>query len=161
MKTQLYTLALIASLVSTGMLAGIFFTWTNAVTPGIGRLSDLEYLTAFKAMNRAILNPTFFVVFFLPLFSIPLSALLAPPVAGKLPGYLIAAALLHIAGCLCVTMFGNVPLNERLEQAPLETLTAGELKLLRSVMEENWNLQNLVRTIVTTGTFLLLISIQL
>ena len=36
---------------STGLMAGIFFTWTNAVTPGIGKLKDIEYLGALQAMN--------------------------------------------------------------------------------------------------------------
>jgi uncharacterized membrane protein len=32
----------------TGLLAGVFFTWTNAVTTGIGRLNDVSYLKAFS-----------------------------------------------------------------------------------------------------------------
>ena len=31
----------------TGVMAGIFFTWSNAVMPGIGKLGDLEFLHAF------------------------------------------------------------------------------------------------------------------
>ena len=47
----------------TGLMAGIFFTWTNAVKPGISKLRDLEYLKSFQSMNRVILNIPFKLLF--------------------------------------------------------------------------------------------------
>ena len=41
MKTETIILAL--AILLTGLMAGIFFTWSNAVKPGIGKLSDIEY----------------------------------------------------------------------------------------------------------------------
>ena len=61
MKTQ--TIILASAILFTGLMAGIFFTWSNAVKPGIGKLSDLEYLKAFQSMNRVILNNAFRLVF--------------------------------------------------------------------------------------------------
>ena len=52
----------------TGLSAGLCFTWSNAITPGIGRLDDLGYLNAFKQLNRSIINPLFIIVFFGPFF---------------------------------------------------------------------------------------------
>ena len=54
MKTE--TIILAMAILLTGLMAGIFFTWSNAVKPGIGKLSDLEYLRALQSMNRVILN---------------------------------------------------------------------------------------------------------
>ena len=48
----------------TGLAAGLFYSWSVSVTPGIGRLGDKEYLAAFQAMNRAIINPVFMLCFF-------------------------------------------------------------------------------------------------
>ena len=59
-------------IVLTGLSAGLCFTWTNAVTPGIGRLDDLGFLQSFQQMNRTILNPIFFIAFtneFIPLIN--------------------------------------------------------------------------------------------
>ena len=42
------TIINVISIISTGMMAGIFFTWTNAVKPGIGKLDNLSYLKAFQ-----------------------------------------------------------------------------------------------------------------
>ena len=61
MKTE--TIILAIAILFTGLMAGIFFTWSNAVKPGIGKLSDIEYLTALQSMNRVILNNTFKLVF--------------------------------------------------------------------------------------------------
>jgi len=74
MKMQLIVLFL--ATMSTGLMAGIFFTWTNAVTPGIGKLKDIEYLSALQSMNRVILNPAFYLVFICPILTLPLTTIL-------------------------------------------------------------------------------------
>ena len=58
-------------------MSGIFFTWTNAVKPGIGKLDNITYLNAFKSMNKVILIPLFFIVFILPILTIPISTYLS------------------------------------------------------------------------------------
>ncbi|WP_103867387.1 hypothetical protein [Aquimarina sp. I32.4] len=60
---RIETIILMIAIVSTGGMAGIFFTWSNAVKPGIGKLTDLEYLKALQSMNRVILNTTFRIIF--------------------------------------------------------------------------------------------------
>ena len=50
---------LIITAVFTGLMAGLFYSWSISVTPGIARLVDKEYLASFQAMNRAIINPLF------------------------------------------------------------------------------------------------------
>ena len=49
MKTESMILA--SAILLTGLMAGIFFTWSNAVKPGIGKLSDIEYLRSLQSMN--------------------------------------------------------------------------------------------------------------
>jgi uncharacterized membrane protein len=52
MKTETIILAFAIAL--TGIMAGIFYTWSHAVKPGIRNLIYLEYLRGFKSMNRVI-----------------------------------------------------------------------------------------------------------
>ena len=61
MKSETIILAL--AILLTGLMAGIFFTWSNAVKPGIGKLSDIEYIVALQSMNRVILNNAFKIIF--------------------------------------------------------------------------------------------------
>ena len=69
MEFSVNTITTISTILLTGLSAGLCFTWTNAITPGIGRLDDLGYLQSFQEMNRAIINPIFLIVFFGPFFS--------------------------------------------------------------------------------------------
>ncbi|MFH6943521.1 hypothetical protein ACHRV1_25420 [Flavobacterium aquidurense] len=61
--TDTKTITLLLATLFTGLLAGVFFTWGNAVVAGIGRLDDTNYLKEFHNMNRSILNPLFYLIF--------------------------------------------------------------------------------------------------
>ena len=66
MEITIQNIVFIVLILLTGLSAGLCFTWTNTVTTGLAQLDDFGYLSAFQQMNRTILNPTFFVVFFGP-----------------------------------------------------------------------------------------------
>jgi uncharacterized membrane protein len=59
---------------------------------------------------------------------------------------LLAASLVYIGGVLCVTMFGNVPLNEALDKFDTSSATAAEIAARRAAFEIPWNKLHLVRT---------------
>lgn len=63
MELKFKMIVLLTGILSTGLTAGLCFTWSNAVTPGIGRLDNLTFLKSFQAMNRAIINGKFMIVF--------------------------------------------------------------------------------------------------
>ncbi len=141
----------------TGLSAGLCFTWSNSITPGIGKLNDLGYLMSFQQMNRAILNPFFFIVFFGP-FILGMYNLYVFINAPKTIIWLLIAALaIYFFGVLLVTIFGNVPLNEILDKTELTSANSIELKNLRSVFETKWNRLHLVRTISSIISFIILI----
>jgi len=56
-----------------------------------------------------------------------------------------------------VTIFGNVPLNQRLEAFGLTTTTPDKYKALRDSFEKPWNRLNYVRTLASAATLLLTI----
>lgn len=151
-------IAIITAVLSTGMMAGIFFTWSNAVKPGIGKLDDMIYLSALQSMNRVILNPLFYIVFILPILFLPISTALnfgAKEVFHvKL---LFAATIVYWSGAFLVTLFGNIPLNELLNNTHLERLSMEELSKLRVRIENKWNTFNVIRTISSCIAFILVI----
>ena len=151
-------ISLFMATISTGLMAGIFFTWTNAVTPGIGKLKDIEYLGALQAMNRVILNPAFYVLFICPVLTLPLATLLNynsdPALVFKL---LLVASIIYLAGSFLVTIVGNIPINNLLHRSKLEKFSLENAKDLRSEIEEKWNTFNLIRTITSFIAFILLL----
>ena len=157
MDFSIHSITTLSSLLLTGLAAGLCFTWANAVTPGIGRLSDLNYLQAFQEMNRAIINPLFLIVFFGPFLSHAVHLFFYWNEPGPIKGILLLAAISYLAGVLFVTIFGNVPLNEILERTDLQKATSSELKALRLSFEAKWNAYHQIRTAGSLLSFILLI----
>ncbi|MDF0716400.1 DUF1772 domain-containing protein [Muricauda sp. 334s03] len=157
MEFHINTIITISTVLLTGLTAGLCFTWTNAVTPGIGRLDDLRYLQSFQEMNRAIINPLFLVVFFGPLFGHAGNVYLNGNQPNTIFWMFFAAGILYIVGVVIVTILGNVPLNELLESTDLQTSSPEKLGALRNNFENKWNRLHLIRTIASTLSFILLI----
>lgn len=156
MEINFKVIVFILSILFTGLTAGLCFTWSNAVTPGIGRLDDLSYLKAFQSMNRAIINGQFMVVFMGPTILLFLNAYLFRS-NNTVFWLFIAAAALFFMGVGLVTVFGNVPLNEILEASNLEVLSKIELQELRSLFEQPWNRRHTIRTLSSIISFLFLV----
>lgn len=157
MELSINTITLFLAILLTGLAAGLCFTWTNAITPGIGQLDNLGYLRSFQKMNRAILNPLFFTVFFGPFFMIMLSAILYKKASPQLFWMILITGGIYFVGVATVTIFGNVPLNETLDKTDLMASSAQELKVLRKQFEGPWNRLHLIRTITSAISFGLLI----
>jgi len=155
---MMQTIILFLATLSTGLMAGIFFTWTNAVTPGIGKLNDIEYLNALQSMNRVILNPAFYLVFFGAVLLLPLAAALNyRSVPNTIFWLLVLAAVIYLIGSFFVTVFGNIPLNNLLDKTNLNVISPEDATNLRKSIETKWNNFNLIRTITSAISFMILI----
>jgi uncharacterized membrane protein len=156
MKTQ--TIILVTSIFLTGLMAGIFFTWSNAVKPGIGKLNDIDYLSALQSMNRVILNSLFLIVFIGTIISVALVPVFHFHIYPKnIFWLLILIVIIYLVGVFSVTVFGNIPLNEILDKRNLSVMNPNDLSLLRDSIENRWNNFNLIRSISSALSFLLLI----
>lgn len=138
----------------TGLSAGLCFTWGNAVTPGIGKLDDLGFLMAFQQMNRVIINPTFFFVFIGPFFLGIINLFLSKNTNGVVWWLLLGSVILYGLGVILVTVLGNVPLNEMIDQYALETLDKNQLNALREAFENKWNRFHVIRMVSAIVSFI-------
>jgi len=157
MELNLESFVILITTVLTGLTAGLCFTWTNAITPGIGLLDDLGFLQAFQAMNRAIINPTFVLVFFGPAIGHLIAVYLKRQSLDLTFWLFLAAAVLFIFGVVFITLFKNVQLNEILDKTDLAAATLEELKALREKFENPWNRWHLIRTISSLLSLVLLL----
>ena len=156
MKSETIILAL--AILLTGLMAGIFFTWSNAVKPGIGKLSDIEYLRALQSMNRVILNNAFKIIFLGAIIAVALVPIFYFNLYPRNIFWLFVFTLIiYWIGVFGVTVSGNIPLNEILDKTNLESITSEEIKILRKSIEVKWNNFNLIRSISSGITFILLI----
>jgi len=150
-------IATILLVLLTGLSAGLCFTWSNAITSGIGRLDDFGYLSAFQQMNRSIINPLFIIVFFGPFFLGLVNIYLFKNASSPMIWLLMVGIAFYFFGVLLVTIFGNVPLNEVLDKTDLGISSFDDLKQLRNQFEDKWNRLHLIRTVTSIVSFLILI----
>lgn len=139
---------LAAATVLTGLSAGLFVTFSYAIMPGLRRTGDSTFVQAMRAINSAILNPVFALVFG--------GAFVATAAAlvvcwGESPRLWVIAGLALYIGVLVVTLVVNVPLNGALEAG------AGSPATARSAFEDSWVRWNHVRSVVATVSFACLV----
>ena len=131
------TAVLAVSLITNGLLAGLFFVFSCAICPGFRRMDDRSYVRAFRAINRTILNVWFLSVF----CAAPLTAVAS---AIMIIGWLVAGAACSVL-TFVITAAGNVPLNRALEVAPADT--EQQQCRARQDFEARWNTWNHARTL--------------
>lgn len=153
----MFKLLVIISVLLLGLIAGLFYSYSCSVNPGLGRLADTEYLRAMQSINKAILNPWFFIIFIGTLLLLPLSTWLAYKSTGTDQTFylLLAASIVYTVGVFGVTGMGNVPLNEGLARFNIEGATLQEINAQRHAFESPWNRLNLVRTCANLLSLLL------
>ncbi len=149
---------LLTTLIITGLSAGLWYAWAVSVIPGTKKVTDITYLETMQHINRAILNPWFFIVFFGPLIGMVASGIIQYNVAINSTFWLMVAALAtYLIGTFGVTALGNVPLNDSLDVVKLNTLTMKDLESVRVGYEVPWNRLHMVRTAFSVISFVLLL----
>lgn len=144
-----------ASLVLTGLSAGLFFGWSVSVIPGTQKVDDLSYLNTMQSINREILNPGFFIVFFGSIIALGLSTYFTYPVSTTGFSTLLIATLMYLVGSLGVTGMGNVPLNNELEALKLAALSSQEITAFRQYYESRWNKLHQCRMLFSVLSFII------
>lgn len=147
--------ALVAAVLSTGLIAGVFYAYAISVMPALGRLDDRTLVSVMQKINVVIINPWFMIGF---LGTVGFSALAAVLHLGRehratLVWVGIALALNVIA--FAVTIAFNVPLNVALEAAGDPAAVTG-LAAVRAEFEAGWVRYNVIRAVLHTLAFLVL-----
>lgn len=158
MEFNIRNIVLFASVVTTALSAGLFYAWVISVIPGTKKISDQAYLETMQSINREIINPGFFIIFFGALILLICCSYLQFKVRVDTVFYLVlSATLIYAIGTIGTTMFGNVPLNNMVEVIDLSVFTADDYRSAREAYEEKWNNLNLVRTIAGLVSFVLIL----
>lgn len=92
---------------ASGLMAGLFFAFSTAVMPGLADLPAEQARAAMRRINVRIQNPVFLLVFAGNVIPCGIEVFHGRVVGG----------LLYVLGSFLLTMFVNVPMNNRLEQA--------------------------------------------
>lgn len=154
MDISIKSITLFSAVLLTGLSAGLFYAWAVSVIPGTKRVPDHIYLETMQSINRAILNPAFFLVFFGSLILLAISTVQHYQ-QGLTFWVLLAASLTYLIGTFGVTGLGNVPLNDALDVLELGELSLDLKTRTRQQYELKWNRLHMIRTVFAVLSFLI------
>ena len=155
--------SLLLSTLFCSLVAGLLFAFAIVVMPGIAKLTDKEYLLAFKHMDGIIQNnhPLFVLVWAGSILTVIVTFVLGMMDLSGSQIYLLAcASALYLLGVQLPTFRFNIPLNNSLQNLDIEALKENEAALSRTHFETPWNRWNRIRTvnaIVAVAMMLLLL----
>lgn len=149
----LFFLTLLAAL-GCGLMAGLFFAFSNFVIKALARLPPESGIAAMQAINVAVLNPLFMTVF-LGTAAACLFLVVYALVRWQSPGTvcLLAGSSLYLIGNYMVTIAFNVPKNNVL--AHIDATKSEAVGTWRDYIID-WTRWNHVRTITALAAAALL-----
>ena len=164
MEISLTNIVLVVGSVLTALQAGLMYDFNVDTIPALRSINSKAHITMMQAINEKIENPVFFLSFFGTVLLLPLAAILHR--GDPQFGWLVAAAVLQIAGNFGVTVLGNIPLNKQFAIIDPEQLSESEADQHRKEFQgpgTRWMRLHTVRTLssiaATTILFLVALSI--
>lgn len=140
---------LVAAVVTSGLLAGVYLLYAHTVMPALRDLPDEPAVVAFAALDRRIVNPVFMATAFL---GAPVLTAAATAASWSQPArwWAAAALVLHLVATV-VTARVHLPRN-----AAVKAQVGGEGRYAATTArialdEPTWVRWNLVRVVVTVA----------
>lgn len=152
MLDMLRSATLVAATLTTGLFAGLFYTFAVSVMLGLRQVDDRTFVDAMQQINVATENGWFFASFLgAPLLAALATALhLSPGNRHALP-WIVTGFALAVAAVI-ITVAVNVPLNDALVAAG-EPGQIADLAAVRSNFEAAWVRWNVARVVTSTAAF--------
>lgn len=106
------------SAIGTGLMAGVYFTFSAFVMGALGNIAPAAGIAAMQSINAVILRSAFMPLFFgTTVISLALAVLGVLRWQSAGAPALVLAGILYVVGMFVVTAAFNVPLNNRLAAA--------------------------------------------
>jgi uncharacterized membrane protein len=156
MTDEVITVGTAAAAVGCALVAGLMFAFSTSVMPALRRRPDGEGIATMQAMNSAILNPLFGLMFVGTAVLCLVLATTAPFTTEQSDATLRAiGGALYVVGPFGVTMTVNVPMNNAVDA--LDPASAQGGTYWRRTYLPRWTAWNHVRALLGTAASVLLI----
>jgi len=144
----LYVIAFLA--LWSAVVGGVFSAFSEFIMKALMRSAPAAGIEAMQQINKTVI-PTQFVagIFIISIASVALAVFSFDRFDGLARFSLIAAAALYVTSVFLMTLFGNVPMNNRL--ARLDHTTA-EAETYWRQYGRNWTRLNHIRTLGSIAT---------
>lgn len=159
MESYIKSFILFGSVILTGLSAGLFYAWSVSIIPGTQKLDDPTYLETMQSINRAILNPSFFLIFFGSVLFLSIASIYQFHISKITFWLMLTASIFYLLGTVGVTALGNVPLNDQLDLLKLTEINSDKITAFRKFYETKWNRLHLIRTAFAVTSFVLAVLV--
>ena len=142
----------VLAVTGAGVVTGLLFAFSNFVMRALADLPNEYGMFAMQRVNETIINPIFLALFFgTPVFCflIAIRAFQYLDASGSL--FLLIGAVAYLIGPFGITMFFNVPLNNKLARA--EASVADEVW---PDYQKRWQTWNHIRTYIGVASIAML-----
>lgn len=150
----LFIILIFLCALGSGLMAGVFFAFSNFVMSALARVAPAEGIRAMQAINITVLNPLFLSIF----MGTGVAAIAAMVIAlvGWHGGstYTLLGSGIYLLGSILVTMRRNVPLNNALARVT-QADALGEA-IWKNYLRD-WMRWNHVRTIACAAALIMFI----
>ena len=163
MESEFFVFALLLAILLCALVSGLLLGFAVVVMPGIAKLSDKDFLLAFKHMDGIIQKnqPLFMLVWVGSIISVLASVILGTMnLSGQEALLLWIGCGWYLVGVQLPTIAFNIPLNNTIQAIKIDKLNELELTNSRVNFEAKWNRWNRIRTIngiVAVSAFLWLL----
>ena len=163
MESEFFVFALVLAILLCTLVSGLLFGFAVVVMPGVAKLSDRDFLLAFKHMDGIIQNnqPLFMLVWVGSILSVLVSVILGTmDLSGQEAVLLWIGCGWYLLGVQLPTIVFNIPLNNTIQALEIDKLNESELTNSRVNFEVKWNRWNKIRTangILAVSVFLWLL----
>ncbi len=150
---QLIPIVGTTALLGCALIGGVFFAFSSFVMKALARVPSSEGIAAMQSINVVVINPSFLGAFMgTAVLSLGVVGLALVRWSHPAAMFFLGGAVFYVVGTFLVTMFGNVPLNDRLAAVSATDPAA------RDVWDhylDRWTMWNHVRTVAAMVAALL------
>lgn len=144
-----------ATLLLTGLVAGVFFAYSVSVMIGLDAVRPDQAIATMRSINEKIQNPVFLVTFLLtPVAAAVTGVLLLVPGHRTAGIVFLLAAACYVLGALVPSFAVNIPMNDALDRVTVPSALDAAAHVW-SDYSSRWTLWNHVRTVSSAVALLL------
>jgi uncharacterized membrane protein len=147
-------IVIVLATLAVGLLAGLFYSFTVAVMPGLAGADARTFVQAMQQINVAIVNPWFLFSFLGAPLLVALACVLFVLGGNRAPLPWLLLALVFAIATFVITSALNIPLNNALEAARHDPSALAAPAGTRAAFETTWVRWNNIRTLTSTAALL-------
>lgn len=149
--TSLALSLLIAATLGSGMMAGLFCSFSSFIMQALSEIPHSSGIAAMQAINRVIVKPSFLLVF----WGTGLADALAVGFGWQQLNntaliWSIAGGVIYVTGILFITIAFNIPLNNRLESVDPKSTEGSRVWETYLIIWVRWNHVRSIAAIAST-----------